>query len=84
MYITTLIFFEYWFIRVLTVSLFGVCLYLQCFLKFYETMTHSVPGLASSGGNCETAEKPGIFEDMSMYHDWIVTTLEETGYPYQY
>ena len=47
-------------------------------------MTHSVPGLASSGGNCETAEKPGIFEDMSMYHDWIVTTLEETGYPYQY
>merc|ERR550539_109203 len=36
-----------------------------------------VQGIASSGGNCTTADEPGIFEDVSMYSDWIKKTMEE-------
>lgn len=41
-------------------------------------------GIASSGGNCTTADEPGIFEDVSLYSDWIKKTMEEAGYPYQF
>jgi len=41
-------------------------------------------GLASSGGDCRVGDMPGIFEDMSSYYDWIIRTMEESGYPYQY
>ncbi|XP_060571115.1 chymotrypsinogen A-like [Ruditapes philippinarum] len=41
-------------------------------------------GIASSGGNCTTADEPGIFEDVTMYTEWIKKTMEEAGYPYQY
>ncbi|XP_052789911.1 vitamin K-dependent protein C-like isoform X2 [Mya arenaria] len=43
-----------------------------------------VQGLASSGGDCKTADKPGIFEDLSMYQDWIKATMEQANFPYQY
>ncbi|XP_045213760.1 chymotrypsinogen A-like isoform X2 [Mercenaria mercenaria] len=43
-----------------------------------------VTGIASSGGNCTTADEPGIFEDVTMYTDWIKKTMEEAGYPYQF
>jgi transmembrane serine protease 2 len=43
-----------------------------------------VQGLASSGGDCTKADEPGIFEDVSMYTDWIKKTMEESGYPYMY
>jgi len=41
-------------------------------------------GLASSGGNCTTADEPSNFEDVNMYSDWIKRTMEDAGYPYQY
>ncbi|WAQ96260.1 ENTK-like protein [Mya arenaria] len=43
-----------------------------------------IQGLASSGGNCTLADEPSNFEDVSMYTDWIRTTMEQAGYPYQY
>ncbi|XP_052820910.1 chymotrypsinogen A-like [Mya arenaria] len=43
-----------------------------------------VEGLASSGGNCTTADEPGIFEDVTVYQNWVLTTMETAGYPYQY
>ncbi|KAH3872497.1 anionic trypsin-2-like isoform X2 [Dreissena polymorpha] len=43
-----------------------------------------IQGLASSGGNCTTADEPSVFEDISMYTQWIRTTMEDAGYPYQY
>lgn len=43
-----------------------------------------VLGLASSGGNCTLADEPSVFEDVSMYSDWIRNTMESAGYPYEY
>lgn len=43
-----------------------------------------IQGLASSGGDCRKANEPGIFEDVSMYSDWIKKTMEDAGYSYSY
>ncbi|KAH3871591.1 chymotrypsinogen A-like [Dreissena polymorpha] len=44
-----------------------------------------VEGIASSGGDCtKTTDSPGVFEDVTQYQDWILKTMEESGYPYQY
>ena len=49
-----------------------------------QTCTISIPGLASSGGDCVKADSPGVFEDVSQYVDWIKRTMEQAGYMYQY
>ena len=41
-------------------------------------------GIASSGGDCTTADEPGIFEDVSMYNAWIKQAMTNAGFPYQY
>lgn len=41
-------------------------------------------GIASSGGNCTLANEPSVFEDVSMYVEWIITTMEQAGFPYEY
>ena len=41
-------------------------------------------GIASSGGNCTLADEPSVFEDVSIYVEWIITTMEQAGYPYEY
>ncbi|KAL3875570.1 hypothetical protein ACJMK2_033511 [Sinanodonta woodiana] len=43
-----------------------------------------IQGIASSGGNCTFANEPGVFEDVPRYTNWIKTTMEQAGYPYQY
>ncbi|KAH3869477.1 plasma kallikrein-like [Dreissena polymorpha] len=43
-----------------------------------------IQGIASSGGDCTLANEPGIFEDVTKYQDWILKSMEEAGYPYQY
>jgi len=43
-----------------------------------------IQGLASSGGDCQKADQPSVFEDVSQYSDWIKNTMEQAGYPYQY
>lgn len=48
------------------------------------TVLHFLSGIASSGGNCTLADEPSVFEDVSMYHEWILTTMENAGYPYEY
>ena len=41
-------------------------------------------GIAAGGGNCTLADEPGVFEDVSVYAEWIITTMEQAGYPYEY
>ncbi|KAL3875572.1 hypothetical protein ACJMK2_033513 [Sinanodonta woodiana] len=43
-----------------------------------------IQGLASSGLDCHIAKYPGVYEDVSLYSDWIKQTMASSGYPYQY
>jgi len=43
-----------------------------------------VQGIASSGGDCKKGDMPGIFEDVTVYTQWIKNTMEQAGFPYQY
>lgn len=58
-------------------------LFIWCFVVL-SMISLTYPGLASSGGDCTTADEPGIFEDLSQYQDWILKTMEEAHYPYMY
>ncbi|KAH3869460.1 ovochymase-1-like [Dreissena polymorpha] len=43
-----------------------------------------IQGVASSGGDCKTADEPGLFEDILVYRNWIQSTMAAAGYTYQY
>nr|ADA61200.1 serine protease [Sinohyriopsis cumingii] len=43
-----------------------------------------IQGLASSGVDCHITRYPGVYEDLSMYSDWIKQTMATSGYPYEY
>ena len=41
-------------------------------------------GIASAGGNCTVADKPGVFDDLGQHAAWIKTTMAALNYPYAY
>ena len=41
-------------------------------------------GIASAGGNCTVADKPGVFDDVGKQVAWIKGTMQNQSYPYQY
>ena len=54
------------------------------YIFIYRVLYFLFAGIASSGGNCTVADEPSVFEDVSMYSDWIRNTMESAGYPYEY
>ena len=55
-----------------------------CMIHLVRVFYFCPTGIASSGGNCTLADEPSVFEDVSIYVEWIITTMEQAGYPYEY
>ena len=53
-------------------------------LKHIRVCSVLFSGIASGGGDCRTADQPGLFTAVRQYLDWIKRVIEDAGYSYIY